>query len=156
MIPPRHNHCRIAFVILLMFIGMSDLLAIVGCRPQAGSEQVIAIEPPETKKLKQAVDSLSDEDFGVVRLGTPHPYRSRNVDYIIQVGRPSIPLLVEALKSGDNVKVGYAAFCLHELNAPEGLVIARQRTIEIRACEDKLYRKAFALNCLQDYLDAVR
>jgi len=107
---------------------------------------------PDNVELRKCVDALSEESFGTMDLGTPAPFQNENVTYIISQRKKAIPLLVNALKDGDCVKVGYAAYCLMLMKASEGSTIARQKLAELHTSDDISYKRYFAMNCLEDYL----
>jgi hypothetical protein len=110
-------------------------------------------EVPEEEELRRRVDALSEQGFGWASLGVPDPTRTEDVDYIVRQGRKAVPLLIEALKSGDDVKVGYAAFCLELMKSPEGLDTAKHRLAAIARTEESNWKKTFARNCLEQYLE---
>ena len=74
------------------------------------------------------------------------------IHYIVGQGDKGVPLLIEALQSEDCVKVGYAAYCLEQIGSIDGVDTARKRLAEISKSNEPHYKKAFARNCLEEYL----
>ena len=108
------------------------------------------------QKMREAVDVLSEENFGLVEFGVPEPWENENVAWIISRGREAIPFLVEALESGNPVKVGYAAYCLELMRANQGeeAALKKLKILQaIKGADD--YRLSFAVNCLRDYLRSI-
>src|SRR5262249_8263127 len=107
---------------------------------------------PEEVRLTEAVDSLSSQPFGFVDLGVPEPARSDVTEYIVEQGGKAGPLLIDAIRSDDCLKVGYVAFCLKQIGSTDGVDVATKRLTQISKSNELHYKKRFAERCLEEYL----
>jgi len=126
-------------------------LVLSGCTSTADKQKTTG--SPDCA-IQKAVDALEKEPFGAIDLGTPSPFETSNVKRIIS-DPSAVPALVSAISSDQLVKVGYAAYCLELMQAPNGIKAARLKLQSLQDVGQPDYRRFFARNCLSEYIDAV-
>jgi len=107
-------------------------------------------------QIKGLVRDLCDAPLGFASLGAVSPAKSKITDQLIAYGDEAVPYLVDALASENPVQVGYAAYCLREIGARNGILEAESATNRLQAFQTKTPEVRFALSNLEAFLSSAK
>lgn len=113
-----------------------------------------ARSPQDISWIRREVDALSIEPYSGYELGVPLPSEIGRVKELVAAGDPAVPILVDAIRSENGRKVGYAAECLLIMKSPAALVVAKSRYDVLKSQKLLDLDSKFAAAILRNYLAA--
>ena len=108
-------------------------------------------------ELVARVEHLGEKPLELpAQLATPIPVDTDDTRYIVSHGEVADPLLVEALRSTNPRKVGWAAYCLRRLGSRPGRSAALAQRDRLRTVRTPTPDQCFALGSLTVYIETCK